>query len=87
MRSSQGDSVINVDETEAIEDLVTQIAELKGIINHFKQLYVSPTTFPKIQPKFKILGFSKIQQLSVSQSDILLLYVSGGKLASKATSF
>jgi hypothetical protein len=32
---------INVDETEAIQELVSQISELKAIFNHFKELYVS----------------------------------------------
>ena len=32
---------INVDESEAIQELVSQTAELKAIFNHFKELYVS----------------------------------------------
>ena len=32
---------INVDESEAIQELVSQTAELKTIFNHFKELYVS----------------------------------------------
>ena len=32
---------INVDETEAVQELVSQISELKAIFNHFKELYVS----------------------------------------------
>ena len=32
---------INVDETEAIQELVSQTSELKAIFNHFKELYVS----------------------------------------------
>ena len=32
---------INVDETEAIQELVAQTTELKAIFNHFKELYVS----------------------------------------------
>ena len=32
---------INVDENEAIQELVSQTSELKAIFNHFKELYVS----------------------------------------------
>ena len=32
---------INVDEAEAIQELVAQTTELKAIFNHFKELYVS----------------------------------------------
>ena len=32
---------INVDETEAIQELVAQTTELNAIFNHFKELYVS----------------------------------------------
>ena len=32
---------INVDEAEAIQELVSQTSELKAIFNHFKELYVS----------------------------------------------
>ena len=32
---------INVDESEAIQELVSQTAELKAIFHHFKELYVS----------------------------------------------
>ena len=31
----------NVDETEAIQELVAQTTELNAIFNHFKELYVS----------------------------------------------
>ena len=31
----------NVNETEAIQELVDQITELKAILNHLKDLYVS----------------------------------------------
>ena len=33
----------NVDETEAIQELVAQTTELNAIFNHFKALYVSYT--------------------------------------------
>ena len=32
---------INVEEAEAIQELVAQTTELKAIFNHFKELYVS----------------------------------------------
>ena len=31
----------NMNEAEAIQELVDQITELKGILNHLKELYVS----------------------------------------------
>ena len=44
---------INVDESEAIQELVSQTAELKAIFNHFKELYVS-YYFIKLQAYWKI---------------------------------
>ena len=44
---------INVDESEAIQELVSQTAELKAIFNHFKELYVS-YFFIKLQAYCKL---------------------------------